>query len=70
MRIDTRANLNALKRQVEELHRLRQETTKLRETLLESMELLQRSLRTSVVEVSPERNVRANVLSFPSKKAQ
>jgi len=69
--IDTRAALNELHRNVEELRRLRQASAELRAAMRESLALLQQNLRLSVTEESsPEGCDRADVLSFPSTEVQ
>jgi len=65
--IDTRAALNELNRNVEELRHLRQASSELRAAMRESLVLLQQNLRLSVTkESSPEGRDRADVLSFRS----
>jgi hypothetical protein len=68
--INTRTTVDELRRRVGDLHRLRQETEKLQATLLKSMESLQETLRLSVIVVSPESRVPANVLRFSSRRVQ
>ena len=51
--IDTKKSLGELRKQLEELHRLRVETTELGRTVAHSLELLRTNLEASVTETVP-----------------
>jgi len=70
--LDQDALLKEFRRNIAELHRLRQETSELRKTLHSSMELLRNQLRSAVVRQAQrpswEHRELADVLRFDSKK--